>query len=256
MPSKKILVLADFHCGSFSGLTHPEFQYKGCPFQTLQAEVWSWYVRHTKGKKYDICVLNGDLIDGSGIRMSGAAESVTTDMNQQSEMFLKTLEMVNAKEFIVVAGTPVHTITKDGVDVEEIISRRIGAKFYDQLFLDVNGVVFDFKHHASQSNVPLRTTAGLRNDLLWNLIHADAGTQPRAHVMCRSHVHHYMFLGDADRLAMTLPCLQGEGGRYPRRFSSLITMGFVDFEVSAEGGYKWKIERLKPVVEKHQIRKA
>ena len=251
MPAKKILVLADFHCGSFSGLTHPEFQYKGCPFQPMQTEVYSWYQRHVGERKYDICVLNGDLIDGSGVK--NGAESITTDMNIQSDMFVKALECVNAREFIVVGGTPIHTITKDGVDVEEVIARRIGAKFVDHLFLEVNGVVFDFKHHTGQSNVPLRNTAGLRNDVLWNLVHSEHGSQPSADIICRSHVHHYKYLGDAERLAMTLPCLQGEGGRYPRRFATIITMGYVDFDVSKEGGYKWRINRIKPVVAKSQL---
>ena len=254
MPCKKILVLADQHCGSLQGLTPPSFQFKGCPFQPMQVEIWSWYVNSVKGKEWDICVLNGDLIDGSGVK--NGAESITTDMGQQADMFAETLSFIKAKEFIVVGGTPIHTITRDGVDVEEMISRRIGAKFYDHLFLDVNGVVFDFKHHASQSNVPLRTTAGLRNDLLWNLIHADVGNQPRADIMCRSHVHHYKYLGDSDRLAMTLPCLQAAGSRYGRRFSSLLTMGYVNFEISSEGGYKWQLNSIRPEVAKTHLLKV
>jgi len=254
MPSKKILILADQHCGSLTGLTHPDFQYKGCPFQLLQTEVWSWYRRQLEGTKWDICVLNGDLIDGSGVK--NGAESITTDMNQQADMFVKTLEpILKVKEYVIVAGTPVHTITKDGVDVEEVISRRIGARFLDHLFMEVNGVIFDFKHHTGQSNVPLRSTSGLRNDVLWNIVHSESGTQPGADIICRSHVHHYKYLGDADRLSMTLPCLQGEGGRYPRKFPTLITMGFVDFEVSSEGGYKWKINRIKPEVAKSRLLK-
>lgn len=248
MPTKKILVLADQHCGSLFGLTHPDYQYDGCPIQPLQAEIWSWYKRSLEGSKWDICVLNGDIIDGSGVK--NGAESSTTDMNQQTEMFMKTLEPVKAKEYIVVGGTPVHTITKDGVDVEEIIARMLGAKFYDQLFLEANGVVFDFKHHTGQSNVPLRTTAGLRNDILWNVLHSASGDQPRADIMCRSHVHHHKYLGDADRIAMTLPCLQAPGGRYPRKFASSVNMGYVNFTVDSEGGYKWQLNSIRPEVGK------
>ena len=241
---KRIIFIGDTHCGSLTGLTLPHWRYGGNDHHLLQVEMAEWLGRKLKGEKYDHCVLMGDLVDGSGVK--NGAESITTDMGIQLEMAAAVVGLIDAREFHLIAGTPIHTITRDGVDIEAILARKIGATFQDHLFLDINGIVFDCKHHIGQSNVPKRSTNAMRNEILWNMIHTDSGGQPRSSVFIRSHVHHYKFYGDSDHLAITMPCLQGGGSRYGRRFPTRLDIGFVEFEIDDKGGYSWrpKITRL------------
>jgi hypothetical protein len=141
-------------------------------------------------------------------------------------------------------------------DWENVIADRLEAKIGEHEWVDIEGVVFDLKHHpAGSSGIPQGRHTGVAKDRLWNLMWNERQMQPKASVFIRSHVHHHNFCGGPDWLAMTTPALQGIGSRFgSRRCSGIVDFGFVTFNVN-KGEYSWQahiasIEAQKSLVTK------
>ena len=93
---KRILVLADLHCGHFCGLTPTPYQVRPAgtglarkkreKYAAIEKEAWSWYIKAIKRcGPFDIVVCNGDAIDGKGTR-SGGTELLAVAQDEQCRM--------------------------------------------------------------------------------------------------------------------------------------------------------------------------
>ena len=92
---KRLLVLADLHCGHLVGLTPPAWQTRSPKAGELtkeekhaavQREAWAWYKRKVREYgPYDGLVVNGDAIEGCGERSRGT-ELLTSDRHKQATM--------------------------------------------------------------------------------------------------------------------------------------------------------------------------
>jgi hypothetical protein len=255
---KKIAILSDFHCGHKVGLT-PSGYLPDDPAERRAGWIkankayYHWFKRHINAHgPYDIVFINGDLVDGKGSK-SGGTELITTDMEEQCDMAVKIIREIpkssNCK-IIITRGTPYHTGNDE--DWENTIAQRVDAKIGEHEWVDVEGVVFDLKHHpAGSSSIPHGRHGGVARDRLWNIMWNERNMQPKADIFIRSHVHYHNFSGGPDWLAMTTPALQGMGSRYgARRCSGIVDFGFVVFEVN-KGKYSWQ-----PIVAQLEEQKA
>jgi hypothetical protein len=256
--SKNIAILSDFHCGHKAGLT-PKGYLPEEPAEerarwiNANKAYYNWYNHHIrKYGPYDIIFLNGDLLDGTG-KKSGGTEQITTDMEEQCDMAVKIIREIpkNKKcEIVITRGTSYHV--GDSEDWENIIAERVGAAIGEHEWVEVEGVVFDLKHHpAGSSGLPHGRHTGVARDRLWNIMWAERELQPKADIFIRSHVHYHNFAGGPDWLGMTTPALQGFGSRYgARRCTGLVDFGFVTFQVN-KGTYTWQ-----PIIAKLEEQKA
>lgn len=256
--SKNIAVLSDFHCGHKAGLT-PNGYLPDNPAEERARWVaanrayYNWYKWQINAHgPYDIVFINGDLVDGKGAK-SGGTEQITTDMEEQCDMAVKIIrEIPKAKKchIVITRGTPYHTGNEE--DWENNIAERVGARIGEHEWVEVEGVVFDLKHHpAGSSNVPQGRHTGIARDRLWNILWAEREMQVRSDVFIRSHVHYHNYSGGPDWLAMTTPALQGFGSRYgARRCTGIVDFGFVTFQVN-KGTYSWQ-----PHIAKLETQKA
>jgi len=263
--SKKIAVLSDFHCGHRVGLTPtgwlPEKDENGeIPlWAQINKAHWTWYAREiARNGPYDIIFVNGDLVDGKG-KKSGSTELLAPDMEDQADMATKIIRMVpktkNCK-IVITRGTPYHVSSSDGEDWENVIAERVGATVTDHAWIEVEGIVFDLKHHpAGSSGLPHGRHTGVAKDRLWNQILAAEGEQTKADVVIRSHVHYHNFAGGPDWIAMTTPALQGAGSKFgARRCSGKVDFGFITFTVD-KGTFSWKQHIAKLVEQKAPLLK-
>jgi len=243
---KRVVALGDFHCGHLAGLTPPEFQgafphipYYG-KFVELQAECWNWYAATLASlQPIDILILNGDAIDGSGAK-SGGTELITPDRRVQAEMAIECAREAKAGKIAMTFGTGYHTGNEE--DWEVIIAKELGASIGSHEWIDVNGLVFDVKHHLGSSAVPHGRHTAVARDRLWNILWAERDEQPRASVFLRSHVHYHGYAGGVGWLAMTLPALQAAATKYgARRCSGTVDFGLVHFDVDTTGNYQWQL---------------
>ena len=146
---------------------------------------------------------------------------------------------ISAKTKVVCTyGTAYHT--GDGEDFENLVASDLNAKIGSHEWVDVEGVMFDLKHHCASSSVPHGRHTGVARDRLWNVLWNERAMSPKADVIVRSHVHYYDFCGGVNWLGLTTPALQGLGTKYgSRRCSGTVDFGFLVFECN-KGAYTWK----------------
>lgn len=242
--SKRIVACGDFHCGHAVGLTPPGFAVTNendiyHHFEEMRKEIWKFYADTIKNlQPIDLLIVNGDCIDGKGER-SGGTELIESDPSLQAKMAAECIKIANAKNIIMTFGTAYHT-GRDS-DQERQTADAVGAKIGSHEWVEVNGVMFDIKHHISSSIIPHGRVTPVSRDKLWNDIWSLDGGQPRADILLRSHVHYHTFSGDPDYLAMTLPALQGYGSKFGSRCcSGKVHVGLISFDVDSKGGYSWQ----------------
>jgi hypothetical protein len=247
---KRVLILSDLHAGSMVGLTPPGWwvpekhtgasRTKRNKFARAQRECWAFY--ESSLKKYgpfDVLLVNGDMIDGTGWR-SGGTEQITTDREEQCEMAAYALRkpLSSGTKIVCTYGTASHTGTEE--DWENIVSGDIGAvKIGSHEWVTVEGVTFDLKHHVGNSSIPHGRFTQPAKERLWNVLWSERKMAPKADIIVRSHVHHFDYCGEWNWLAMTTPALQGMGTKYgSRRCNGTVDFGFIVVECN-KGNYTW-----------------
>jgi hypothetical protein len=246
---KKVVLLGDLHCGHITGLTPPGWQSnpESKPaLKAMQQEMWTKYralVRQLG--PVDVLIVNGDIIDGKGSR-SGGTELLCTDLFEQGDMAVKALQIWNPDKTIMTFGTPYHTATASGEDVERVVAEKLDAEIHSHAFVDVEGVMFDVKHKVGSSSVPHGRSTAVNKERLWNVLWNEMDGQPNADVYVRSHVHYFGFSGGADWLAITLPALQGPHTKFgARQCSGTVDWGVVTFTVDKGKVLEWRPEILR-----------
>ncbi len=252
---KRIIVISDPHCGHVAGLTPPQFQIQHYDDSTtkmnkwsdLQKELWLNFVNLIeKFKPFDIGFSLGDLIDGKESR-SGGTELITSDRNEQADMAVLIHNLIRDAsnpdfKWIGVYGTGYHTSGEGGEDWETIVADRAGfEKIGSHEWVDVNGCIFDLKHHVSSSSIPHGRHTPVAKEKLWNILWAEQSFQPNSNIILRGHVHYAAYCGGPGWVAMTLPALQGMGTKYGSRYiSGLVHWGITFFEVDENGKFDFE----------------
>ena len=246
--SKKMVILSDLHCGHLAGLTPPRWQVqapegegrtKREKFAVSQKEAWNWYLKTiTRNGPYDVVVVNGDAIDGRGER-SGGLELITSDREEQVAMATVAVQKaMNGRKTKVVLtyGTPYHV--GDQEDWENMLADNLYAeKIGAHEWIDMGGVIFDFKHNIGGSSVPHGRATAVSRETLWAKLWADCGKIPDVDVLVRSHVHYRMYVEDSMGVRLITPALQTQGSKYgARRCSGTVDFGITFAEVS-DGEY-------------------
>jgi hypothetical protein len=236
--TKRILVVSDLHSGHKSGCSP-----KNEPW-------WGFFKKGIDSfKPIDICVCNGDMIEGKGMA-SGGTELLTSDRNEQCDMAIECLQEIGAKQYLFTYGTPYHAGHFEDWEVQVAKAfKSLGAVIKAQLFLDVNGLIFHFKHFAPASSVPHGMYTALARGQLWNLLWAEISATPRAQIIVRSHRHGLWYCGSPSYLAMTTPACQGWGTKFGERLiERTIDIGVVFFEVTSreDWSWDWHVSRVTP----------
>jgi len=244
MRESHIVVVADLHCGHRSGLTPPRYQYgeeeDGAyeKYGKIQKVMWDWYAATIKKlQPIDTLVANGDCIDGKSDR-SGGTELITADRKVQCEMASHAIKLAKAKRIYIIKGTPYHTGREE--DWEEVLASLVDANHcgYHE-WLDAEGVIFDFKHHISNSSVPHGKATALSRAKLWNALWAERELQPKAQVLVRSHRHAFDYTGNATFFALVTPALQAWTKYGSRIVEACPDVGLVSFRCR-DGRYSWE----------------
>lgn len=253
--TKTVLVLADTHCGSKGGLTHPHYWARretdeGEFVGKLQRRMWNAFRAFLEeAGKIDIAIWNGDLIDGKGER-SGGTELIESDRTEQAVMASRLVSVVGADKNFFTYGTPYHTGVTE--DYERLVADEHGGDIKSHQFIDINGLVLDVKHFVSGSSIPHgRHTAPARDrvaNVLWSL---REDSQPLADVLIRSHVHYCVDCGEPGRWrAVTTPALQAAYTKFGGRKCSMpVDFGVLLFRVENKRRFDYQalIEELPEV---------
>ena len=244
--SKRGIIVSDIHCGHEVGLTPPKWNPQYPEFPELQkmsdyrSYLWdrfAWGVKEYG--PYDVCIANGDLIDGRGEKIGGT-EEIFVDREQQVEMAVDVLETIPTKELYITRGTDYHVGPYE--NFEDGVGKALNAiKVGDVLNIDIGGVLFNARHHLGGSQSVIGRATALLRDETWNVLWAANQDFPRADVIIRSHNHYYIAVDQPKAILIGTPGLQGYGTRYgERRLSGEIHFGFIVFEVAGKGDVSWR----------------
>jgi len=242
--------MSDTHCGHLVGLTHPDYQphfKRGSLKQKTEyarGVYWDWFAEEVeKLRPIDFLIFNGDAIDGKGER-SGGTEQLEPDRRVQVKMAAEVLKFVNVPSVVMSYGTPYHTGVEE--DWEALVAEEFHADISSHDSRSVNGLIIDYKHHIGGSQSPMSRASALSRENVWNILWAEHGEFPRAHVLIRSHVHYHSYAGGYNWFAMTLPALQGYGSKFgARKMSGTVDFGFVSIDIEDQKEYSWQSHILK-----------
>lgn len=249
--SKRLLVLADMHCGHVVGLTPPAWRFKTVQdditkrnkYALLQKESWDWYIRQRNEicavKKPDYTLINGDCIDGRA-KASGGTELITIDREQQCEMAIQAIKVWNCKNIVMTYGTPYHTGKLE--DWENIIARELYAKKIGaHEWIDINNVIIDAKHKVGGSGIPHGRFTAIARANLWSKLWSEEDLTPKSNIIIRSHAHFYSEARDRNSISIITPALQGMGSKYgAKECEGLVDFGLIVIDINISG----KIENI------------
>lgn len=230
--NKRVVIISDKHCGHAVGLTPPTkwVDDEKSKLGKTQRAIWSEFQRliYQVGKP-DLLIVNGDSIDGKGVR-SGGTEQTCADPLEQVDWALFCVRYIKAKNHLVVAGTPYHVGIS--ADYETLLAQELECKFGGHEWADVNGTVFDCKHTVGSSGIPHGRATAISRERLWSEIWAEREEAPKSDVIIRSHVHYHSVVAGPGWMAMTTPAMCGKGSKFGvRQCSGLVDFGLVVFDV-------------------------
>lgn len=245
--SKRLVVIADMHCGHKFGLTPPEWwgsekvtDDRLAKHKKFQRALWRFYSGEIKRlKPIDILVVNGDAIEGKGDK-TGGIELITPDRHEQVRMAARAIDEADARSVRACYGTGYH-VGKDE-DFESLLPKQIKCKdvsVQGHLFLNVNGCTFDIKHKIGKSAIPHGRVTPLIRAAMWNALWAARDRQPRANVIIRSHVHFYEYWENDLWAGVITPALQYNSIFGIRECEGVVNIGFVYFDIAEDG--KWEM---------------
>ena len=252
---KRIVVLADLHCGHRAGLTPPDWQWHiensfQSKWAAQQIETWNYYVaRVATLQPVDYLIINGDAIDGKGPR-SGGTELITADRDQQVKMASECIKHVHAPRILMTYGTPYHTGLNE--DWENQVATEVRhhslVDIHDHAAVQVEGINFDVKHFSGSSSVPYGRFTSKAKSVTWNKIWAAShGQQPVMNIFIRSHTHFANNCGERDWHAFNTPALQGWGSKFgQRKCEGLVDWGLMWFDIpvgaSCISDISWQVD--------------
>lgn len=245
--TRRVVAIADLHCGHVSGLTPPEWWFglaggteQRMQWAEVQRELWREYMSLvTAHRGPDLLIVNGDLIDGTGEK-SGGTEHVTVDLYEQASMACRAIEEWQAQRVVITYGTRYHT-AHDGQDMEKFIARQCGAEVHSHPFLNVDGVIFDVKHHTTGGQLPHTRASVLGKEWLWNVMWGLKDEQPQGHVYLRAHLHFFCAVSDSMRLAILQPALQAAMTKFGARYCrGTVDWGILTFTIQDGKLVSWE----------------
>lgn len=248
----RAIIIADTHCGHFTGLTPPRYQVK--PLENsvrnkyigAAAALWKWFADNIQKARrdgpFDLCIMNGDAIDGRGER-SGSTELIVVDRNEQCQMAADVLKFIDAKEVRMTYGTGYHTGKEE--DFEAIVAEKAGVEHpHNELHLDINGCIIDAKHTMGNTKSVVSIYTALQGEFMRHKEWAFAGQQPFCDILIRSHIHRALIARDPGTgcTLISTPSLQGLGDKFGARAYGGLPVSFGFLVLNIEGKKKYSVQ--------------
>ena len=235
--SKSVYIVSDIHDGSITAVCSdkPMVQEKGEAYEPnkLQKElnnIWNEAISDLS-KKPDLCVVNGEPVDGAN-KKQGGNQSWTTSLYDQAVDATKLLKKIPASNFLFIRGSGYH-VQLDGTPIESFVAEMMDGVSYSSLAgiksnswywanVEINQKIFSFTHHLPYAKFFAYRATPLAKEMA--LMALDKGRSMKYDVIVRSHVHYYMQVRSAHTTAFTTPAWKypdghltrgGLGGIYP-----------------------------------------
>ena len=205
-----ITFISDLHVGSSTGLCPAEGislddggVYLPSKAQAELYRVWERFFelsRTYRRVKKRVLIINGDLIDGAHHNTVALA---TNNLQTQEAAAVSILKPVTEQfnRIYVTRGTEAHV--QPSAQADERIAAAIGAEIEPatgnhstwQLWLDVDGIIFNIAHHIGTTSSAAYESSAVMREMVAALVEAGQWQQRMPDIFMRSHRHRYIELG-------------------------------------------------------------
>lgn len=160
---------------------------------------WTTFVPEiVKGCNDITLVINGDLIEGLHHRQVGiATNNLTFQEKGAIEIFSKIPTKAKIKRIFVVRGSEAHSAP--GAESEERMAQVLNAEPNEldeysswQLWLDVDGVIFQFAHHIGVTSSAAYESSAPMREMISGMVDAAQWGRDIPRVFVRSHRHRFI----------------------------------------------------------------
>ena len=250
---KRGIVISDPHCLSMVGLTPPHWQWSTVPEDVdnhnkiagSQAHHWAWFDKSIKPLgRLDFAMWLGDMTEGASEKDSGT-DTISTNMLKQVQCAVDVVKFVNAKKNIFVFGSN-YNVKRVGVEFESLVAKEVSAKIGMHEFVEINGLVFNLKHHpAGNSKMPHTKGNALAKDKVFQDEWAGYHGFPQAGVIARGHTHRYYHVDDGRNHIFHCPAMKMLGDPFGSKyFHGIVNTGFLYFEIEDEFNWDYKLHQM------------
>jgi hypothetical protein len=253
-PFTRVLIMGDTHCGSSSGLTPPSYDAEpgdkeSSAFQLYELRRWHWgefTSALARFSPFDVCLANGDLIDGTQKKSNGF-DLIEQDRLKQANMATQIIKTVDAKQHAFTLGTPYHT--GDSEDFEQVVAGEFGCQAKKSIVLDVNGVKIQATHHAAGSQNPGTRQNRLGVEAAVIRKRFFEGRAQKIDLFFRSHAHYSGSYRDGGLEGWRVPSLQlVNTSKYGRSFGMDLDYGFLVADIYGPGAFNVQEVTWKPEI--------
>lgn len=227
--SKSIYIVSDIHDGAITAVcsTDPLLQEKGETYKPnkLQKELYQIWIEAIDdlNQKPDLCVVNGEPVDGANPKNAGN-QSWTTSLYDQAVDAEKILRKIPAKKFLFVRGSGYH-VQIQGTPIESFIAKSMNGVEFSTISgikanswywanVEINNKTFSFTHHLPYAKFFAYRATPLAKEMA--LMGLDKGRNMKYDVIVRSHVHYYMQVRSTHTTAFTTPAWKYPDGHLTR----------------------------------------
>lgn len=250
--AKSVVIASDMHVGSTTAMcsespliTEQHTEYKPNKLQEGILDIYHQALDELQIKKPNLCVINGEPIDGANKKQLGN-QSWTTNLADQAVDSIKLLKRIKSKEYLFVRGSGYH-VQVDGTPIEQFIGEQMNAVKYRTLSdmkthnadfwanVKVYGKKINFTHHIPYSKFFAYRATPLGKEMA--LMALDKDRHAKFDVIVRSHVHYFLQITTPNTTAFTTPAFKypdghlmrgGLGGVFP-------DMGLVELIIESNG---------------------
>lgn len=238
---RKVLFLADLHCGNDAGIAPPTRDFLSPNTGYIQETFWNWYDPEIKKYgPYDAVFVMGDVTDGEGKK--GTMDTYLTKMDRQADCAAEVISRVGVdpQYIYMVRGTPFHT---NGVlEYEDLVANKLGCPVANVQKREIEGWKIHTKHVSGRSDIPYGQATPLLKELTRLESEAFRESKDAPDIIARAHVHYETLVRKHNRQAFDCPALELPlDGANSRRYSSW------EYDVGFEVGY-FERDRL-PIIQ-------
>jgi len=249
MTTTTVLVVNDIHMGSNEAImpgairivpdNDSSILIKPSGLQKFYFKEWRKMLKRVG--PVDVCIANGDLVEGIN-RAEGGAGNWTNELDVQVDEAARLLKMIGAKQYYGTQGSPYHTGLNTSCD--KLVLDKLDGIFKTDLYLTVNGIRFHCRHDIGYSGVPHGRATAPNRDLINTKLNSDL--YGNVDISLYAHTHYSQGVMNYGQKAFIVPGWKARDGFVRRKSSNAFDNGYGLFRIDDDGYYTYDIYSFRP----------